>query len=134
MTIFTGAFATIFGVYYLRNRENMALIERGFNPREGRKVSRSFLTLRYGLLLAGAGLGLLLAFFIDQNITNKVIIDGNAYEREYPQIYLSLVALFGGLGLIVSNRLEKKEWERYNRVEDEAAAIRKPQPYDQVIS
>jgi hypothetical protein len=32
--VFITGFALIFGLFYLRNRENMALVEKGMNPRK----------------------------------------------------------------------------------------------------
>ena len=40
-------FALIFGIFYIRNRENMALIERGINPRLQQK---KFCQGRLGIL------------------------------------------------------------------------------------
>ena len=34
LTIFAGGFAMIFGIGYLRTRENLAMIEKGMNPKE----------------------------------------------------------------------------------------------------
>ena len=34
LTIFAGGFAMIFGIYYLKTRQNMAMIEKGMNPKE----------------------------------------------------------------------------------------------------
>ena len=95
---------TIFGIYYLRNKENMALIDRGINPREGFKKFGSLTYLKYGLLLIGGGLGLLSAYFIDE---------GLGIGEERPAIYFSLIGIFGGLGLIISYFIEKKEMNRH---------------------
>ena len=34
ITIFAGGFAMIFGIVYLKTRQNMAMIEKGMNPKE----------------------------------------------------------------------------------------------------
>jgi hypothetical protein len=34
ITIFTGSFAMVFGIVYLKTRENLAMVEKGMNPRE----------------------------------------------------------------------------------------------------
>ncbi len=48
-------FAMIFGVVYLSKRERMAMIERGMDPRRYKPQSAPFQTLKWGLLLIGAG-------------------------------------------------------------------------------
>lgn len=95
-----GAFAMIFGIVYLRTRENMALIEKGLNPKEYANRPAPFRSLKTGLLFLGAGIGLLAAYIIDHNMANR--IDNEA-------IYFSLIAIGGGLGLITSYAIEKKE-------------------------
>ena len=52
--------ALIFGIRYMRNRENMAMIEKGVNPsiKPERPRPAPFRSLKWGLLLVGAGLGL----------------------------------------------------------------------------
>lgn len=109
---FLSFFGMIFGIYYMRNKENMALIDKGINPRDQKMLPKPFFSLKLGLLLAGAGLGLLLAFLIDHNVVNHKMIDseGHAYDRDFPQLYMSLIGLFGGLGLVISYLIEKKHW------------------------
>lgn len=112
ITFFITFFGMIFGVSYMRNKENMALIEKGINPRSAKVSPKPFISLKHGLLLCGAGLGLFLAFMIDQFMLNHkgVLTGGETYERDFPQIYFALIALFGGLGLVTSYRIEKRDW------------------------
>ena len=94
-----GAFAMIFGLRYLDNKERMAMIERGMDPRlKQKRTSRPLQTLKWGLLISGVGLGLFLAYFLD-----NYALGGQENEA----IYFGLIALFGGLGLILSYRFEK---------------------------
>ena len=67
MVIMTGMFAMIFGIAYVRSRENMAMIEKGLNPKT-KAIPRPFVSLKHGLLLMGAGMGLLCAYIIDHTI------------------------------------------------------------------
>ena len=92
--------AMLFGIVYLYKRENLAMIEKGMNPKIYRPAPYS--NLKYGLLLVGSGIGLLLAYLVDMAST---AIDG----EENPSIYFALIAIFGGLGLVLSYRIEKKE-------------------------
>jgi len=96
-----GAFAMVFGIIYLRTRENMAMIEKGMNPKQHANRPAPFRSLKSGLLFLGAGLGLLLAYFIDRGM-------GPRHDNE--AIYFALIAIGGGLGLIGSYAVEKKEW------------------------
>jgi len=107
-------FALIFGIFYIRNRENMALIERGINPRIAQKaLPRPFGNLKYGLLVLGAGLGLLAAFLLDVNITHPSHTVGDTtYSEDYPQIYFALIAIGGGLGLVLSYMIERKYYDK----------------------
>jgi hypothetical protein len=95
-----GGMAMIFGIVYLNKKENLAMIEKGMNPKTYRPAP--YTALKYGLLLVGSGIGLLLAYLIDMA---SVTVDG----EDNPTIYFALIAIFGGLGLILSYRIEKKE-------------------------
>ena len=94
-------FAMIFGIRYLRNKENMALIEKGIDPKLGENRPAPYRSLKNGLLLLGAGVGLLLAFMLDSYILPHQ--DKNAF------LYFAFIAIGGGIGLIYSYRIEKKE-------------------------
>jgi len=102
--------AMIFGIVYLTKRERMAMIERGMDPRRYKPQSAPFQNLKWGLLLIGAGLGLFLAFVLDhtafRSVANDFDNDGNW------AIYFAMIAIFGGLGLFASYRIEKKEGEK----------------------
>jgi len=94
-------FAMVFGVVYLFKKENLAMIEKGMNPKDKMFRPAPFRSLKWGLLLLGAGMGLLIAFFIDMNLP---------YRIEPAGIYFALIAMGGGLGLIGSYFVEKKHW------------------------
>jgi membrane protease YdiL (CAAX protease family) len=101
IVMFAGGFAMVFGIVYLKTRQNLAMIEKGMNPKEFANRPVPFRNLKWGLLLIGAGLGLLIAFLIDTLLVPR--------EIEPVAIYFSLIAIGGGLGLIASYRIEKKE-------------------------
>ena len=92
-----GAFAMIFGIVYLRTKENLALLEKGKDPRS----PRPYRSLKAGLLFLGAGLGLLIAYFIDAN-------SGMRAHDENVAIYFAMIAIGGGAGLVLSYLIEKK--------------------------
>jgi len=98
-------FAMVFGIVYLRNRERMAMIERGMDPRldsEKKPGTRNYV-LTWSLLLIGAGVGLFLAIYLQYKIAV------NPGDSDNPAIYFALIAIFGGLGLFISYLIEKKE-------------------------
>ena len=97
-----GFFAMIFGIFYLYKRERMAMIERGMDPRRYKPQSAPYQTLKWGLLLIGAGTGLFLAYLMDRTIFKSM-------EDDHVAIYFALIAICGGLGLFLSYRMEKKE-------------------------
>ena len=96
-------FAMVFGIVYLRNRERMAMIERGMDPRLNKPKSTGYntYTLTWGLLLMGAGIGLFLAYLLDHAVFKAMS------EEDNPAIYFALIAIFGGAGLFLSYRIEK---------------------------
>jgi hypothetical protein len=105
IVMFTGLFAMIFGIVYLRTKENMAMLEKGFNPKEGKTVIAPFVSLKFALLLIGSGLGLLTAYFLDVNI-----LSSNPHAGDTSPLYPSLIGIGGGLGLLICYFIEKKHW------------------------
>ncbi len=99
--VFITGFALIFGLFYLRNRENMALVEKGMNPREFTNRPAPYRNLKWGLLMVGGGIGLFLAYLLSNNVLHM--------DNDNPVMYFSLVGIFGGLGLITSYWIEKKQ-------------------------
>jgi len=119
MIMFAGGFATIFGIYYLRTRQNLAMIEKGMNPKEFANRPAPYKNLKWALLLTGAGIGLFLAYMLDTYVltagTSTYVVDGvtrHYTDHEHnPAVYFSLIAIGGGLGLFGSYRMEKKWWD-----------------------
>ena len=111
VTIFAGGFAMIFGIYYLKTRQNLAMIEKGMNPKEFADRPAPYKNLKWALLLVGAGMGLFLAYFLDNYVLYST--GNNRYyddDRNVP-IYFALIAIGGGLGLFGSYKMEKKWWD-----------------------
>jgi hypothetical protein len=90
-------FALIFGIFYLRSREKMGMIERGMDPNAGTKPLNANYMLRLGLIVIGTGLGFLLSVII------------NRFDDELGALYPALMAIFGGSGAILAYVIEKKE-------------------------
>jgi hypothetical protein len=97
-----GAFFMIVGLRYLENKENMAMIERGINPKEhkARRENNPSKTLKDSLLFIGAGIGLLLAMLV----SNALHLDGGAETAAY----FGLIAICGGGGMLAAYLYERK--------------------------
>ena len=99
------AFATILTIVYLvvtaKNRERMAMFEKGVNPQDfmtqPKPRSYAYGIITWGLLLVGVGLGL----FIGS------IIEAYTDIQEEPA-YFACALLFGGLGLVLAYFITKK--------------------------
>jgi drug/metabolite transporter (DMT)-like permease len=94
-----GLFILIFGIRYLMSRENLAMLEKGMNPKDTVNRPAPYTNLKWGLLLLGAGFGLALAYIITQHMLHT----------ENPALLFAFIAMGGGCGLIASYRVEKKE-------------------------
>jgi len=106
-------FAMVFGIYYMffttRNKERLALIEKGadaslFNTGKepsqvGNTLGRVFSVLKIGLFLVGIGLGIVAGYLVSM----AGMDEGAAYP--------SMIFLFGGLGLIVYYLFSRKNRE-----------------------
>ena len=94
-------FGSIFGILYVffttRNKERLALIEKGADPKlfESVKRTSSGGILKWGLLLVGIGLGTFFAM---------LLVQSGLEEGAYP----AMICLFGGAGLIVAYKMEQK--------------------------
>ena len=102
-----GLLAAVFGIRYLQNKENMLMIQNGLDPGIQKPKTQPFTTLKVGLLLIGSGIGLLLAYILDNTILN--FNNGSSGDSDNPALYFGLIAIFGGLGLFISYLIEKKE-------------------------
>ncbi len=106
ITFFIGAFAMIFGIRHLSNKEKMAMIERGIDPGLQKSTPKPFLSLKFGLLLVGLGIGLIVALFSVRGVFGSEMTDGEGGQAV--AIYFGCIGIFGGLGLITSYFVEKK--------------------------
>src|SRR5450755_99 len=101
----------IFGIRYFSSREKMAMIEKGIDPKlKSDHRPAPFRSLKWGLLFVGAGIGLFLAYLLD----NFVFVHGrhpNDYRDDTNAfIYFALIAIGGGIGLILSYKIERKNF------------------------
>lgn len=111
ITMFAGGFAMIFGIYYLKTRQNLAMIEKNMNPKEFANRPAPYKNLKWALLLIGAGVGLFLAYLLDNYVLYGNHTNGHRDHGENVPIYFALIAIGGGLGLLGSYKMEKKWWD-----------------------
>lgn len=116
LVAFISFFACVFGIYYLHTRQNLAMIEKGLNPRIRYNRPAPFKILKWALLLIGAGMGLFVAYILDEYALQRFVsyVDNGVtryYQKDNPAIYFSLIAIGGGFGLFGSYRMEKKWWD-----------------------
>lgn len=101
ITLGLGAFLMVWGIRYLENKENMAMIEKGMEPMQRRRRQADpSRTLKNSLLFIGAGTGLLLALFISNA--------ANLQEGERTGVFFGLIAIGGGLGMLGAYLYERK--------------------------
>ena len=108
--IFIALFAAVFGIMYIyytsRNKERLALIEKGADAsmfKIGKEVSkRTFswnkFTLKVGMLFMGVAIGIIVAAIMS---SAGVLNDG----ANYP----SMIFFFGGLSLVLYYFIERKD-------------------------
>ena len=106
ITLFICTFAMIFGIRYFINKEKMAMIERGIDPGLQKSTPKPFLSLKFGLLLVGLGIGLLVALLSVRGLFGTELTNGE--EDQSVAVYFGCIGIFGGLGLITSYFVEKK--------------------------
>jgi preprotein translocase subunit YajC len=99
-------FLSIFGIFYIylttRNRERMAMIEKGADPSLFKRRPTSNWAIKFGMFLVGAALGILMGNVLDA--TTKI-------EEEVA--YFSMIFLFSGLSLVIYYLfIERKETNR----------------------
>ncbi len=110
LIVFLALFGTIFGIAYVfltsRNRERLALIEKGVDASlfatKGSKFSIAKFILNLALLFMGIGAGIFVGDLLSDSLNMKE-------EVTIP----SMLFIFGGLGLVagffITRSLEKKE-------------------------
>ena len=111
VTAFGGFFAMVFGIFYLRTRQNLAMIEKNMNPKEFANRPAPYKNLKWALLLIGAGVGLFLAYILDNYVLFHSMRDDFDHNGRNVPIYFALIAVGGGLGLFGSYKIETQWWD-----------------------
>jgi hypothetical protein len=99
LVVFAALFGIIFVIVSARNRERMAMIEKGVNPQDFMTTKKPSIygILKWALLLVGIGLGLFLGSLLET-------------YTEVPEepAYFACALFFGGLGLATAFLITKK--------------------------
>lgn len=100
LIVFASLFAVIYVFLNTRNKERMALIEKGADASLFATKKKSFrnITMKIGMLAIGIGVGILMGSILD----SYTVLDE---EVAFP----SMIFLFGGLFLVANAMIEKKE-------------------------
>jgi hypothetical protein len=99
LIIFAAIFGIVFVVAQARNRERMAMIEKGVSPKDFMTERRpnSYGILKWALLLVGIGFGLFIGG----------VLDAYTSIPEEPA-YFAAALFFGGAGLFAAFLISKK--------------------------
>jgi ABC-type Fe3+-siderophore transport system permease subunit len=91
-------FGFIYGIVYLaiRKKEKMAMLDKGVDPAIFNVEKPNIATIRYGLLLIGVAIGILLGNILEAT---------TSLDEEVS--YFSMIFLWGGLALVISHFVEK---------------------------
>lgn len=103
LIIFAAIFGIVFVVAQARNKERMAMIEKGVNPKDFMTERRpnSYGIVKWALLLAGIGFGLFIGSLLDAYTT----------MQEVPGYFASAL-FFGGAGLFIAFLIAKRAEEK----------------------
>src|SRR3569833_77425 len=96
------AIGAIFGILYVflmtRYKERMSLMERGLSPKEfTNKNAIQSATLRFGLLLIGISVGIMLGNFVARH-----------FDVPREGAFIAMMFLFGGISLVVCYLIDKQ--------------------------
>jgi hypothetical protein len=122
MGIITLGIYKIFELFVRRN-ERISMIEKlsNINPEVlnsrinfpvYRDESAGSWSIRIGLLLAGVGLGVIVAIIVDMNTAIPQYYKGELFYQTRSMInalYPSCAAVFGGIGLVIAYFIERKK-------------------------
>jgi hypothetical protein len=92
-----GFFITIIYIRKFQNLERMAIIEKGLSPDIFKQESSTAGTLRGAMLLLGAGLGLLMGYWLDRSFDMEEVG------------YFAMLFIFGGLGLGIAYVIDERK-------------------------
>jgi hypothetical protein len=95
-----GAFVMIIYIRKFDYLERMAMIDKGLSPDLFKKDRSTSGPLRASLLLIGAGIGLLMGYWLDRSFDMEEVG------------YFSMLLIFGGIGLGLAYVIEERKMKR----------------------
>ena len=92
-------FAVVYGIFhlYVRRKERLALIEKGVTAAVFNSESNVSPSLKYGIFCIGIAIGFLMGAILTETT-----------HLEEGVAYLSMIFLFGGIGLVVYYFIARK--------------------------
>ena len=105
---FTACVLSYYFYQRFRNKERMALIDKGVDVSEiykSRDISFKFPWLRLGILVLGIGSGILVAYLLIDQL--PMPSRDQSYQQSVSIILTFSLLIFGGLGLILGNVFER---------------------------
>ncbi len=98
VSFFAAILLSLYFYFRARTQEHLAMIEKGFNPKESvSKANGSLRSLKTGILLMGVALGTFFGYLVAKfTIVNGVIA------------YFMMILLLGGIALIFTYYIESK--------------------------
>ncbi len=99
LVVFGAMFGIVWVVVSARNRERMAMIEKGVDPKDfiTKKSYSIYGILKWALLLVGVGLGIFLGSLLDTYTS-----------MPEEATYFACALFFGGAGLAIAFMIQKK--------------------------
>lgn len=101
LSFFAAVVLILYFYFRARNRERMAMIEKGKDLDLSKmkfENGNKHWPLKLGVFFVGIAIGLLMGNILEANI-----------DIEEPVAYLSMIFLFGGIGLVVGNLIKPRE-------------------------
>lgn len=92
-----GAFIMVVYLRKFQNMERMAIIDKGLDPALFKIERTTAGALRSSLLLIGAGVGLLMGYYLDRTFDMEEVA------------YFSMLFIFGGIGLGLAYVIEERK-------------------------
>ena len=98
IVLFIVGFGIVYIYFTTRNKERMAMIEKGADPSIFHKKEKPTSSMKLGMLLVGVAIGI---------ITGEII--ANLGLMHVPASHFAMIGLFGGLALIIHHLIEGKK-------------------------
>ncbi|MFO8130471.1 MAG: DUF6249 domain-containing protein [Bacteroidales bacterium] len=105
-------FGFIYGIVYIttRRKERQYMIDKGAEPKMFQQEPARLTSLKWGVILIGVALGL---------FAGRALEHSDAFRTAEEVGYFSMIALFGGLALVISHFLEMNHMKKHKHREEQ---------------